>query len=161
MARLDPNIVVITTSSLFAALVSHVICRRKANAAPMTPCHTYRLRNVPLALQWHARRELAARQNHTRSRFAALARVRSTHMGVNAALAERGTSARPTLIWVMRITRLCISAAGRAAVFMRSPADSQKSVHPTMRNASKVVANRRAVTSKSLGKGKPLGTRSA
>ena len=44
---------------------------------------------------------------HTRSRSAALARVGSTHMGVNAALAERGTCARPTLIWVMTMTHEC------------------------------------------------------
>ena len=36
-----------------------------------------------------------------------------------------------TLIWVMQNTRESNAAAGRAAVFMRSPADSQKSVQPT------------------------------
>jgi hypothetical protein len=41
------------------------------------------------------------------------------------ALAERGTCVRPTLVRVIRIIRLCISAADRAAVFMRSPADFQ------------------------------------
>ena len=74
----------------------------------MTPCHTCRLRYASLALQWHPRRELAARQ------------------------AERGTCARPTLIWVMQNTQESNAAAGRAAVFMRSPADSQKSVQPTV-----------------------------
>ena len=76
----------------------------------MTPCHMYRLRHAPLALQWHPRRELAARQ------------------------AERGTCARPTLIWVMQNTQESNAAAGRAAVFMPSPADSQKSVQPAMRH---------------------------
>ena len=74
----------------------------------MTPCHTCRLRYASLALQWQPRRELAARQ------------------------AERGTCARPTLIWVMQNTQESNAAAGRAAVFMRSPADSQKSVQPTV-----------------------------
>ena len=62
--------------------------------SPMTRCHTCRLRHSPLALQWHPRRELAARQ------------------------AERGTCARPTLIWVMQNTRESNAAAGRAAIFI-------------------------------------------
>ena len=106
---------------------------------------TCRLRHAFLAPQWHPRRELAARQGHTRSRSAALARVGSTHMGVNAALAERGTCARPTLIRGMQNTQESNAAAGRAAVFMRSPADSQKSVQPTKPVTFWRMANRRAV----------------
>ena len=55
-------------------------------------------------------------------------------MGVNAAYAERGTRARPAPIWAMQDTRESNAAAGRAAVFMRSPADSQKTVQPTIRH---------------------------
>ena len=71
---------------------------------PLTPCHTCRLRHASLALQWHPRRELAARQ------------------------AERGTCARPTLIWVMQNTQESNAAADRAAIFVRNPTLSRKGV---------------------------------
>ena len=92
--------------------------------SPMTRCHGCRLRRAPLALQWHPRRELAARQ------------------------AERGTCARPTQARAMSITHRS-KCAGRAAFFMRNPTLSSR--FPKKRSSLqsgplvKGTANRRAV----------------
>ena len=132
-----------------------------------------RLRHVSLALQWHPRRELAARQNHTRSRFAALARVRSTHMGVNAALAhtrsrcaalarvglthmgvnaafaERGTCARPTQARALALPIEVNEPQVERLYYTRNPTLSRKAVPNGHKGDSRPLGrgepNRRAV----------------
>ena len=56
--------------------------------------------------------------------------IMDTHGELGFGPAERWNPIpRPSnLIWVMHITRLCISAAGRAALFMRNPRRSRRAV---------------------------------
>ena len=79
---------------------------RQDSAAPMTACQGCRTIYVAVALQQPPNRGAGARR-------------------------LRGSPSRlrpSSLIWVMRITQPCISAAGRAAVFMRNPTLSRKCV---------------------------------